>query len=283
MATDEFHNAGLLAERMTCDGARLTLPHVGDDMYFQNKEYIEKLLAAAGMSDAQIAAECKTSVISGGKGGARRLIDVWWLSGKAANIVMSANEHFAHNTSELHMKVFFVGKKPTSHGEFIDAIWSTKFQYTIATFRGKPRETGRRTAGHKGARIGNPKSDNHKVIYKGRDEKTGMECHLKGRQLSRIKETARERVATAPKSQPKPKFWSVLLEEAGYHAAQSLMKSFRDMGINITDYFSAVSSVSWERAAYSDDAEALDVEQETWYVSTATAKLSRQLPLIEEE
>lgn len=283
MAQSEFHNVAIVAEKMVCDGARVSLPHMGDDMYFQNKEYVNTLLEKAGMTAEQIARAVKTDVVSGGQTGNRRLIDVWWLNAEAANIVLRANEHFAHSVSEVHMKVFFAQKGPQEHSRFIDAMWSSRFAITMAAFRGKPNEKSRRTAGHKGARIGNPKSDNHKVIYKGRDEKTGMECHIKGRQLARIKETARERHTTVKRTDKDAKFWDTLVDEVGYHAAHSLMKSLREMGINVTDFFKGVSSVSWEKPLHGDDTEALDAEQEAWYIQAVTKRKASQLPMFEEE
>ena len=163
------------------------------------------------------------------------------------------------------------------HDRFIDALWSSKFQVTLATFRGKPSQRSRRTSGHKGARIGNPKSDNHKVFYKGVNEKTGTEVHLRGRQLQRIKETAKERYQTEKKSNPQAKLWDVTVDEARWHAAYSLMKSLREAGIDMTTYFKGVSSISWEKPIYQDDLEVLDKEQEAEYIKGAFKKLPRQL------
>lgn len=274
----EFANVGIVSEHMTCDGARFSLPHMGDDLYFQNKEYIYKLLADAGMSDEEVRNAVKTAVVKGGKSGGSGMIDTWWVNGKAAEVIGKASEQFARATSEIHLKCFWAEVRPGSHDAFIDALWSTKFQLTMAGFRGKPSSRSRRTSGHRGARIGNPTSDNHKVIYKGTNEKTGMEVHLKGRQLGRIKEATKERHKAERKRNPKVKFWEVLVSECSYYAAQTLLKSLRDAGINVTDYFKGVSSVSWEKPLHGDDTEALDSAQEAWYVSTATEKAQKRLP-----
>lgn len=282
MEKSEFANAWLVAEHMVCDGARFSLPHMGDDLYFQNKAYVEKLCLDAGMTETEFKDAVKTAVVSGGKGGARRLIDCWWCNGKAAEIIGRASEQFARNTTELHVKCFWAERKPGDHDRFIDALWSSKFPLTMAGFRGKPNSRSRRTSGHRGARIGNPSSDNHKVIYKGRGEKTGTESHIKGRQLARIKQTADERHRSEKKRSPGVKFFDVLVDEVRYHAAQTFLKSLREAGINITDYFKGVSSISWERPLHADDTEALDSEQEAWYVSVQTARIARQLSLPEE-
>lgn len=283
MPAPEPKNHFIVAERMTVDGARFSLPHAGDDEYFRRKLWVEELLTAHGMTDAEVRNAVKASVVGvNGKRGHYHL-DCFWVSGKAAEIIGSASERFAACVSEIHVKCFWVERYDGAHNAFIDALWSSKFAITLAGFRGKPRAAGRRTSGHKGARIGNPSSDHHKVIYKGRGEKTGMESHVKGRQLQRLKETATERNRTERKRNPSATLWRNIVEEVVWYAAWSLLKSLREAGINVCDYFSAVSSVSWERALYSDDAEALDNTEEAWYVSTHTARLSRQLQLPEVE
>lgn len=284
MLQDNPHaNAWIVAEKMVCDGARFSLPHMGDDLYFQNKARVERLCLEAGMTEQEFKAAVKTDVISAGKGAGRRLIDVWWCNGKAAEIIGRALEQFSRNTSEMHVKCFWVEAFDGAHDQFIDALWASKFAITMAGFRGKPRAQGRRTSGHKGARIGNPTSDNHKVIYKGRGERTGMESHIKGRQLSRIKQTADERHRSEKKRVPTTRHWDVLVDEVRYYAAATLLKSLREAGINVCEFFKGVSSISWLRPLGPDDAEALDSEQEAWYVSTATARLRRQLDLFEGE
>lgn len=279
MERSEFANVAIVAEKMRCDGARFSLPHMGDDLYFQNKAYVEKLLTDAGMSDDDIKDAVKTAVIAGGKGGNRRLIDVWWCNGKAAAIIGAASEHFARSTSEVHMKCFWVERKPGDHERMIDALWSSKWEMTLAAFRGKPREKNRRKSGHKGARIGNPASDNHKVLYKGRGERTGTEVHLKGRQLARVKEKTTQRVTSERKRNPKANYWEILVEDCSHYCAASLMKSLREAGIDMTQYFKGVSTISWERPLGPDDAEALDAGQEAWYASTSPKRLARQMEI----
>lgn len=280
---DEFRNEGIVAEHMLCDGARFSMPHLDDNTYFLLRNWIEETLRKEGWSDAEISRDVRTSVIGAGKGGRFRLLDTWWVNGKAAAVIAKKDQRFAKSVTELHVKCFWVERKPGDHERFIDAMWSSKFPVTMAGFRGKPNAKSRRTAGHKGARIGNPKSDNHKVIYKGADEKTGTEVHLKGRQLGRIKETAHERYVSERRRETGRTLWDVTVEECAYHAAHSLLKSLREMGINITDYFSGVSSVSWSRPLHGDDVECLDEQQEADYVRTATNRLQRQLSIFETE
>lgn len=279
MEHGEFSNAAVVAERMTCDGARFSLPHLGDDLYFQNKELIYKLLTEAGMTDEEQRIAVKTAVVSGGKGAGRRHIDTWWMNGKAASIVGSQSEYFARAVSEIHMKCFWVERARGSHDAFVDALWNSDMQATMAVFRGKPSTRSRRTSGRKGARIGNPASDNHKVIYKGHNEKTGMEAHLKGRQLQRIKERAKDRLKAVQRSRPMATTWDVVLEESAYHASQTLLKAIRQTGVNITEFYAGCSSISWEKPYGADDVEALDAAQEAWYCTAIGKPRQAGLPL----
>lgn len=283
MEHEEFANVAIVAEKMTCDGARFSLPHMGDDLYFQNRNWVEDTLRAAGMTDEEITKAVSTAVISGGTKGARRLIDVWFCNGKAATIIGKANEQFARSCTEIQMKCFWAEHKRGDHEAFIDSIYYSKVELTAAFFRGKPKANSRRQSGHKGARIGNPGSDNHKVIYKGTNEKTGTEVHLRGRQLQRIKKATGERVASERKRNPKVKYWDVLTDDCAHYAAKTLMKSLRDAGIDVTKFFKGVSSISWEKPLGPDDTEALDAAQEAWYIQTVTARLERQRDMFETE
>lgn len=279
MEADEFRNVNTVSDHMICDGGRISLLYTDPETYQNDTMLMYEALRAAGWSDLRISNDMKTSILDVGKGARRRPISCTWLNGKALEVVAASDPYFARAITEVHMKCFWVEKTPGSHEAFVDAVYFSKFKFARATFQGVPNRKSRRMSGEKGVRFGNPKSDCHKSIYKAQKEKTGMEVHTKGAKLKRLHQTSNERYQSTKRSQPGITYWQVFNEECRYDAARTLMKSIREAGINICDYFSAVSSVSWERPLHADDAEALDSDQEAWYVETATARLPRQLEL----
>jgi hypothetical protein len=240
-----------LFNAMHVDGGRLTWVHNGNDIHFQRKERIYDALKTAGLSDKQCTDAVKMDVVISGKKD-KRYLDVCWLTGNALVIVLTMHPHWWRNVTELHSKAYLVARDHTSNNQFVDAIWQSKLAATVATFRGVPSSSSRRSSGQKGARIGNPKSDTHTVIYQAKNEKTGIEQHVKGRAIQNVKRDVDVFFAGAQGVYSEEDHKSMFIYQCHKRAATRIMKQLRAMGINITDYFYAASAVSWTDALYDD-------------------------------
>lgn len=238
-----MRNEARMGNAAVCDGVRLQFHGYEHDRFQQLYRRIWGIIQDATLlDDKELGRFIKPKVVRHDTStkGSLRIIQ---LTGAAARYAHNLPWDLTKNLSQMHVKCYGVERFDGGHEAFVDAIYagigSSRSQLSFFAGVANPKQP--KASGQKGTRIGSRKSDKQVVVYKRRGERPGIEARVQDKTLARcIKET--EEYATSLDEMPDDRtMWVLLTAKVGRVGYLAALKTVREMGINIADFFEGVS------------------------------------------
>lgn len=257
-------NEETLAQNAYLDGVRLTFTYRGDDLSQQRYNGIVAALSeASGFDEDKVRGLLKWSRIRSGKR-TKNELEAYFIGGVLARHFRRAGlDRYGEAITEVQMKFHLVERYEGAHNAFIDATYAAAGQFQPKWYG--PAGAGarnKRAAGTKGVTFGNQKSDLHVTVNKYRGERTGVEGHFRGKQLSKVKAETTRRAGGRDAGRSQEQVSTAVQLEAAHRTARRFLRAVRSRGIVFTDYFIGASYVSWDKPLHDKGFDLLNEEEE---------------------
>lgn len=235
-------NAGRMAINSVCDGYRLLFRDIGADEFQRRLERLDEIvLGNTAMDLSQKSRHIKAKVLrsSGEKGGSIYAVQV---TGPAAASFGHLPWSWAWSLSQVHFKTFADEVYTGATTGFADAMYASEGTGQLSFFSAKKENNRPKDGGSKGVRVGSRKSDVHTIVYKRQRQRAGIETRVQDKALNRmVNET--ELAATLPDSElTDAQKMGSLHRRAAHHGYRQFLREVRRRGVNIANYFSAVTT-----------------------------------------
>lgn len=238
-------NLATMAMSTTVDGLKFLFRHVEHDrMQLEYNRIFDIVQDVTGLPTATLNRLIKFKAVRGEHSAHGSLYSIF-LIGDAARVYDKIPWRFAAALTEMHVKCWLVERCEGAGDAFVDAVWHAPTVVNVAPIKSKPKKGKPKGTGQKGVRIGSRKSDKHAVVYPRQGEHHGYEQRLRDAELKKavaMVELARSSTDKSVHEMTDGESWYMLktvVSRAGFAYSQKLL---REMGINIAEYFSHVST-----------------------------------------
>lgn len=281
-------NTALMARNAVLDGLAFRWPFRDyEEHNARHAELVSILTAESGFEYAKVLKYVKYDVIKSGKRGGGQLSALFIGGSLARHLPHEWIDAHIDNLTEVQVKFYLIERESGSYEAFIVATFAARGGKFAPAWYG-PGNTGRGKSEARAVTFGRDKAGLHVTANKYRGERPGVEGHIGGEVLRKVRNGVVEREQRAASVGASRKAFPEVQYQAALRTARRFVSAVRSRGIVLTDYFKGVSYVSWERPLHEIGYDLLDADEETLAVKTATIegvirRGDRQLGLFEEE